>query len=98
MKGLIPAAIMQVVIAAVLARLRSSPTLAKMATPPLHLALLAEGDVWLTNGVGIVEVVGRAREEKDVFMIGGGACLDRARHGVRLVPDAVAPQDPASID
>src|SRR5262249_54034755 len=98
MKGLIPAAVVQIIAAAVLADLRRAAADAKMPPTAAHAAVFGEGHVRLADRVGVVVVIFGLGKEEDILVVGGGARFCRAGHRVRLLPDAVGPQIPAVVD
>src|SRR5262245_10309534 len=69
MKRLIPAGIVQIARAAVLARLRRAAANAKMPPAPPHATVWAKRHVRLADRVGVVVIVFRAGEEEDVLVI-----------------------------
>src|SRR5262249_12503291 len=88
----------QIVAAAVFAAFRRAAANAKVPPAATHAAVFAEGHVWLANGVGVVIVVLRFGEEKNVFVIDSGARLGGRGHGIGFVPYAIGAKDPAVVD
>ena len=64
---------------------------------PAHPTLLGERHVGFADRIRIVVVLLGLRQEEHVLVVGRGPRLDGGGHGVRLVPDDVAAENPAVV-
>ena len=68
-----------------------------MPPPPPHPTLLGKRHMRLPDGIGVVVVLLGLGQEEHVFVVGRRTGLDGRRHGIGLVPDDVAAEDPTGV-
>ena len=97
MKGLIPPPLVQIRVTRILPLLgRRTASVEMLSTTP-HFRPIGKCDVGLANGIRVVDVIRLQREKEKVLVVGRRSILHARWHRIRLVPNDVRSEDPASV-